>query len=541
MRKSTYYLLILMIGFFFLFYISNRAVKLSMTHDESSTTNVVDGTYYDVMFAKNMFGTANNHILNSLLLKKSVAVFGWQEWSIRLPNLLCFIIYFIAVVLLMQGISQNNFIRLAGVLLFCTPHFIVDYFSLARGYGMAVAFEMMGLYFVIKYLQQRKAKHLALSFIMSALAVYANFTWLNMLLAQWVVVNIVLVLEKKEQPVAKLAVNIVRINLIPILTAILLVLLIYKPIGYLSGNNEFKWGSETWWASFQSFIVNLHYTHSSFIVDYDSRLLLLKLFVLAFVIAGATLFVQHLLFNRWKQVDSFSKYSLFTAVLILFVLTVSTIAQRHLLNTFYIDGRKALLYMPVLLVLVVALFNWLYSKYAGLAKSFLSVTVAAAVLHFVGIFNFYSCFEWWYDASSKMAYQSIANDKSDLPKTTAVNWLYWQSMEFYNKRVYRNNIPLLKKTNELADYDGINYVYVLGDEIRNIPPVFKPIKRYMWDRFLLKRDQQAYDADLKKQIWQQYVSDSIKQHPIEELHKRADSVLLQQRKDLNWSVLLYSE
>lgn len=541
MRKSAYYLLILLTGFFFLFYIGNRADKLSMTHDESSTTNVVDGTYSNIMFAKNMFGTANNHILNSLLLKKSVTLFGWHEWSIRLPNVLCFVLYFIAVVLLMQRMSRNNFIRLAGVLLFCTPHFIVDYFSLARGYGMAVAFELMGLYLLVRYFQERKEKYITLSFIMAALAVYANFTWLNMLLAQWVVINILLLLEGKGQSISKLTVKIIRSNLTPLLITLLLILLIYKPIGYLSGNNEFKWGSETWWASFHSFVVNLHYTHSSFIVGYDIRLLLLKLVVLALVVAGAILFVQHLFFNRWKQVEVFSKYSLFTAVLLLFVLTISTILQRYLLNTFYIDGRKALLYMPVLLVLVVALFNWLHTKYALIAKGLLCTTVAAAVLHFIGIFNFYSCFEWWYDASSKMAYQSIANDKSDLPKTTAVNWLYWQSMQFYNKRVYKNKIPVLKKTNELADYDGINYVYVLGDEIHNMPPVFKPVKRYMWDRFLLKRDQQAYDADLKTQIWQQYFSDSTKQLSREELSKRADSVLLQQRKQLNWSLLLLSE
>lgn len=541
MRKSAYYLLILLTGLFFLFYIGNRADKLSMTHDESSTTNVVDGSYNDIMFAKSMFGTANNHVLNSLLLKKSVALFGWEEWSIRLPNVLSFILYFIAVVLLMQRFSRNNFIRLGGILLFCTPHFIVDYFSLARGYGMAVAFELMGLYLLIRYFQERKEKHLALSFIMLALAVYANFTWLNILLAQWAVVNIVLLLERKEQSLVKFAAGIVRINLVPLLVTVVLVLLIYKPIGYLSGNNEFKWGSETWWASFHSFVVNLHYTHSSFIIGYDIRLLLLKLFVLALLVAGAILLVQHLFFNRWKQVEAFSKYSLFTAVLLLFVLTISTILQRYLLNTFYIDGRKALLYMPVLLLLAVALFTWVHTKYALLAKSLLSTTVLAAVLHFIGIFNFYSCFEWWYDASSKMAYQSIVNDKSDLPKTTAANWLYWQSMEFYNKRMYKNSIPLLKKTNELADYNGINYAYVLGDEIRNVPPVFKPVKRYMWDRFLLKRDQQSYEADLKTQIWQQYFSDSTKQFSREELSKRADSVLLQQRKQLNWSLLLLNE
>jgi Dolichyl-phosphate-mannose-protein mannosyltransferase len=541
MKKMAYRLFVLVIGFFFLFYIGTRAYRLSMTHDESSTTNVVDGSYTGIMFAKNMFGTANNHILNSLLLKKSVSMFGWHEWSIRLPNVLSFLLYFAAVVLIMQRISKNNAVRLAGILLFCAPHFIIDYFSLARGYGMSVAFQTMSLYLLIRFFEERKQRHLALSFVMLALAVYANFTWLNILLAQWAVVNIVLMLEKKEQPFVKFATNILRFNLVPLLVTVVLVLLIYKPIGYLSGNNEFKWGSETWWASFHSFVVNLHYTHSSFIIGYDIRLLLLKLFVLALLVTGAILLVQHLFFNRWKQVEAFSKYSLFTAVLLLFVLTISTILQRYLLNTFYIDGRKALLYMPVLLLLAVALFNWVHTKYALLAKSLLSTTVLAAVLHFIGIFNFYSCFEWWYDASSKMAYQSIVNDKSDLPKTTAVNWLYWQSMEFYNKRVYKNTIPVLKKTNELADYNGINYAYVLGDEIRNVPPVFKPVKRYMWDRFLLKRDQQFYEVDLKTQILYQHSIDSTKQLPIEDLRKRADSVLLQQRKELNWSLLLLIE
>jgi 4-amino-4-deoxy-L-arabinose transferase-like glycosyltransferase len=238
MRKAVYFLLALTIGLFFLFYIGIRAGKLSMTHDESSTTNVVDGSYNNIMFAENMFGTANNHVLNSLLLKKSVNLFGWHEWSIRLPNVLYFILYFVAVLLLMQHISRNIFFRFAGILLFCMPHFVIDYFSLARGYGMAVAFQTMSLYLLIRFFQERKEKHLAVSFIMLALAVYANFTWLNILLAQWAVVNIVMLLEKKDKPLVKFTSSLIRINLVPLLVAFLLVLLIYKPIGYLSGNNE---------------------------------------------------------------------------------------------------------------------------------------------------------------------------------------------------------------------------------------------------------------------------------------------------------------
>lgn len=479
MMKTAYRFFVFIIGVFFLFYIGTRAVKLSMTHDESSTTNVVDGSYSDIMFSPSMFGTANNHVLNSLLLKKCVAVFGWKEWSIRLPNVLSFLLYFAAVVLMMQRMSKNNVVRLAGIVLFCTPHFIIDYFSLARGYGMAAAFQTMSLYLVIIFFQERKEKHLALSFIMLALAVYANFTWLNILLAQWAVVNIVLLLEKRKQPIAKFSLNIVRINLIPLLTTIVLVSLIYKPIGYLSGNNEFKWGAETWLTAFHSFVANLHYTQSSFIVAYDTRLWLLKLFIVVLFLAGFVLLMQLLFFNKWKQVEVFSKYSLFTAVLLLLVLTVSTILQRHLLQTFYIDGRKALLYMPVLLLLAVALFNWLYSKYALFAKSLFSITVASAVLHFISIFNFNSCFEWWFDANSKDAYLYIMNDRKHQTKTLAANWLYLPSVNFYNQRMYKNQIAVITKTEQVQNYQSYNYAYVMGDEIKDIPPVFIPVKRYL--------------------------------------------------------------
>lgn len=541
MKRNSYHLLLSLIGLFFLWYIAQRSVHLSMTHDESSTTNVVDGSYTDIMFAKNMFGTANNHILNSLLLKKSVAVFGWHEWSIRLPNVLSFLLYFTAVVLLMQRISRNNVVRLAGILLFCTPHFIIDYFSLARGYGMAAAFQTLGLYYFVAFFDQRKQKLLVLSFSMTALAVYANFTWLNVLLAQWAVVNLLLLLEKKEQSFAKFTINILRINIAPLLITILLALLIYKPIGYLSGNNEFKWGAETWWTAFHSFIVNLHYTHSYFILHYNARLLLMKLFIIGLFVAAMVFLLQHLYFNKWKQVEPFAKYSLFAAVLLLLVITVSTILQRHLLNTFYIDGRKALLYMPVLLLLVAALFSWLNERYGVAAKFFFSTIVVASVLHFISIFNFYSCFEWWYDASSKMAYQYIINDKSTESKTTAVNWLFSQSMDFYNKRMYNNRIPLLKKTNELSGFEGINYVYVIGDEIRTVPPVFKPVKRYMWDRFLLKRDEAAYRSSVETFIRRQQWSDTSFQFSAELWQQKADSVLLEQRKQLNWNNLLYTE
>ena len=259
------------------------------------------------------------------------------------------------------------------------------------------------------------------------------------------------------------------------------------------------------------------------------------------VVAGCFLLMQRFFRTRWQQVKAFPYYSLLIAVLMIVVLLASTILQRHLLNTYYIDGRKALLYVPVLLLLFAGITSWIVQYYSVAGKVIWFFAYTTGLIHVISIFNFYTCNEWWYDASSKMAYQYIITDKSTASKTTAVNWLFSQSMDFYNNRMYNNRIPLLKKTNELSGYDGINYVYVIGDEIRTVPPVFKPVKRYMWDRFLLTRDEAAYRSAVETFIRRQQWSDSTLQFSAELWQQKADSALLEQRKQLNWNNLLYTE
>jgi hypothetical protein len=541
MRKSAYYLLVLMIGFFFLFYIGNRADKLSMTHDESSTTNVVDGTYSDIMFAPSMFGSANNHILNSLLLKKSVQVFGWHEWSIRLPNVLSFILYFLAIVFFVGNLSSNNWIRLAAIVFLCASHFLLDYFSLARGYGIAMGFEMMSLYFLMRFFTTKKTNLLFWSFLLAALAAYANFTWLNIFLAQWLVFNLVLLLEKKKESIGLFVTNMLKLNVSPLVVIVSLTVFIYKPIGFLRGNDEFKWGADTWLTSFHSFVSNLHYSRSDYVVMYDTRIFLLKSVLAIIFFAGCFLLFQRIFRDRWKQVKTFPYYALLISVLLVAVLILSTVLQRHLLNTYYIDGRKALLYVPVLLVLFAGLITWLEQYYHVAGKTIWFLVYTTGLIHLVSIFNFYSCNEWWYDASSKMAYQFIINDNNSQPKTTAVNWLFSQSMDYYNKRVFNNAIPVLQKTNVLRNFNDINYLYVLGDEIRNVPPQFKPVKRYLWDRFILKRDSVAYAADVYEYIIEQKRKNPAAGFSDEQWKQKADSALLQMRKELNWPQLLYNE
>lgn len=86
---------------------------------------------------------------------------------------------------------------------------------------------------------------------------------------------------------------------------------------------------------------------------------------------------------------------------------------------------------------------------------------------------------------------------------------------------------------------NIDYYYIIGDEIRNIHPVYKPVKRFFWDRFLLKKDTEAYERELTKTI-QQYQS-AFSDTALNAMRIAADSILIKQRKELNWSTLYFTE
>ncbi len=53
----------------------------------------------------------------------------------------------------------------------------------------------------------------------------------------------------------------------------------------------------------------------------------------------------------------------------------------------------------------------------------------------------------------------------------------------------------------------IDYCYIIGDEIRNINPVYKPVKRFFGDGYLLKKGDAASEFELTKTV-QQYHSTS---------------------------------
>jgi hypothetical protein len=157
-----------------------RAYLLSLTPDEASTTQtfgakfiVYPDTYHNM--------SANHHWLNSWLIFFSRTLFGENEFAFRLPNLLAHAVYLFFTARLMLLLRRDYF-ALAGFILLNAHPYVLDFFSLARGYGLAFSGISVALFFLYRFILNGKTKDLIWSLTGGVLSVLANFTVLNVFL-----------------------------------------------------------------------------------------------------------------------------------------------------------------------------------------------------------------------------------------------------------------------------------------------------------------------------------------------------------------------
>ena len=154
-------------------YIFVRAVTVDFTHDESLSWQILQGDEIQLI-------TANNHWLNTALMYIFSSVAGYSEIVLRLPNVLAFAFYLLFIYKI-----YKHFSGYAPALLFAVPvlllnPFLLDFFSLARGYGLAMAFFTGAIYYSMRfYLQENRLKYILLACLISILTIYANFSFLT--------------------------------------------------------------------------------------------------------------------------------------------------------------------------------------------------------------------------------------------------------------------------------------------------------------------------------------------------------------------------
>ena len=155
-----------------------RAAVQSITPPEAATYNRFVGPSLQDSLA---LTTANNHVLNTLLARISTNVFHLTDLAFRLPSLLGGGLYFWAVFRLARRTFGSGPLFLAAVGLLSLNPLVLDYLSMARGYGLALAFWMWALSLMLEYLESGQpvgGRQLNLAGMCVGLSVAANLAFL---------------------------------------------------------------------------------------------------------------------------------------------------------------------------------------------------------------------------------------------------------------------------------------------------------------------------------------------------------------------------
>jgi hypothetical protein len=157
-------------------YIWLRAIFIPFQSDEAATFFMYIQT--GQFFPPRSVIDANNHILNSILTWFSYKIFGSSPLSLRLPNIFAALVYFYFIFKLSE-LLKWNVAKWGFILLSAGTHFILEFFSYSRGYGISIALISGAIYQLIILLKVIRLKRVILAVLFTLLASAAN---LNLIL-----------------------------------------------------------------------------------------------------------------------------------------------------------------------------------------------------------------------------------------------------------------------------------------------------------------------------------------------------------------------
>ena len=306
-----------------------RSILVPFAHDEVATFYYFIQPESFIPFHAHI--DANGHFLNSFLSWIFFKTLGDAEWSLRLPNVLSFLV--LAFALRKLFVSLNSTVAKVLLLSFFLLSFpLLNFYSLCRGYGLSISFFMLGLYYLYVYFQSSSNKNLLFSFVALQLSLSAGLTLLVPLL---LILAFVIFFQLQKR-------IFMRIPTLLLLTTYFILLLFWAKFGfYLKENGALYYGAgESYWkVTFVSLIEMLF--GSSLMVKILLGALFFFLFVKFFQVGFRNVFL------KWST--SFFVFS-FSSLLLL---VVGFYVLKVLFGVNYPEDRTGLFYYLYFVVSVV--------------------------------------------------------------------------------------------------------------------------------------------------------------------------------------------
>lgn len=423
-----------------LFYSGKRAADLSFTHDESHT--------YNVYVQKDFMGIVNyerpilpnNHILNTLAIKYTEKVMGSSKFALRFPNLLFHLVFILSAALICLRSKDFWLFAFAFILLNANPY-LLDYFGLARGYGMGASLMMLSLFYFLLHLRSPCIKRLYAALIIGAFAVLANFTLLNYYLGVLGAYNLWLAGTLSGNWVKPW----LRANIPPAVVTAILAGILYEPFRKM--NIHLFGGESGFWRDTAGTLLE-----RSFYGEHPTWVTPALIFV-EILFVGALLYV---VWRFWREKREALKNPALLAFVVLFLAGLSTVLQHLLLGNQYLEYRTGLFFIPLFWLGIVLLLFELAEKWKPPVSVSLGVLATFWLIFTLSKANFQFVLDWKYEQNTEEVAEILqeqwkASGKERL--RVGVNWLYEPTLNFYRQTKEFTWLDSLTRLGVAGDYD----------------------------------------------------------------------------------------
>lgn len=435
-----------------------KASIAPFTHDESYTyLNFTHNSFIDIISLKDSF--TNNHLLNTLFMKYSELAFGNSEIALRGPNILAFIIYIFFINKFSQKSSLLPSISLLLISTCSIPLF--DIFTLARGYGLSIAFMMGSFYFMIRYLKNSNKNYIYAYHVFALLGVLSNFTILIYYASSLLIIILFPVFSSLSSNYKHNLIKEIKANIRPV---ILSFIMLYEPIRRVKGQ-QFDFGGKNSFfnSSLQSFFEP--YTHG-ILISNEAKIALSWVTISLLILSSYQVLV-HLKKYGYTRL----KNELTISTSLVFIMILAMVIQHILLKTDYPIGRFALFLFPLFVLNIFFLLLSTYKSKAYVFGATLFITLAIiGLVNFGRQFSFNSHQEWKYDMNTPLMLEMLYTDwKTSNQPTQKVNlgidWFFEPSINYYR---IRNNLEWLNPVTRNDFSNEYDYLYFENQTKQNL-------------------------------------------------------------------------
>lgn len=382
---------------------------------------------------------ANDHVLHTLLCKVSVKLFGLSELSMRIPSLLGGVYLFICFSALSSYLFGAGNLMLLSVALLSLNPLILDYASIARGYGMATALFLFSLYHAMRYLREPFSQwRLYAIGIGLALGVAANLTILFpgvALVTAMALLHLIPPLHKRNHPQFAIRLgNLLDHMIVPGIIAIVVMMLV--PMLPARRAHFYFGAGDLAEAAVQIALASLWRTnnvfdHTRFAPGIAHAVEMVALTLLPAVIAASTAWMAWGFRKRTAGKGEAREEAFTLLALTVMVLLLILIAADYLAGLPYPYRRTGLYFIPLFTLLAVTGFSlaWRPLRRGGV--------VVAAVLLFQFLTGFTVRFyeDWLSDAGNReiMEYLRAQRPAPGSKLSIGVSPPLQSSVEFYRR------------------------------------------------------------------------------------------------------------